>query len=427
METGLCADGIDNDCDGPIDCADPDCAMDPACACGNGMCVAPENPCTCPVDCGLPAPMETGLCADGIDNDCDGPIDCADPDCVTDPACLCGNGSCVPPENPCNCPADCGSPSPETVGVNCADGVDNDCDGPIDCADSGCAGDPACVCGDGTCSIGENSCNCMADCPGIPCNGDVNFDGSIDQDDLLIVGNCVDCVGSPIPACDVNCDMVIDFLDFGDELCLLYFPASDCCPLPHGGCRDTTLVQSCVLVPEAFCAFIGGVYLGDGEACPPGTGDCNGNGVSDGCEPQCTSDLDCDDGNVCTCDRCVCNVCAHQPIEYGDVNCDCIPPNLDDILCVLDGFANYPDCPASDIYPPCSGNGNIDLDDILAVLEAFAGNNPCFIQCDTPCPVGACCDGASCRLDTPTSCILEGDVYKGDDVLCPPLVPNPCP
>lgn len=520
VETGRCADGIDNDCDGPIDCADPDCATDPACGCGDGVCAPPENPCSCPADCGPPAISEAGLCADGIDNDCDGLTDCADMDCAATPVCGCGNGTCAPPESPCTCgidcgpvafsevpgttcgdgidndcdgpvdcadpdcatdpnclcgdtvclpgeictcPADCGPPAAsETPGTNCTDGLDNDCDARIDCADLDCAADPDCLCGDGSCSSGEDPCNCPADCgapsgevaganctdmidndcdgltdcadpgctndPTCPCcYGDVNNDGDIDQNDILIVGNCVDCSGPQIAECDVNCDGMIDLLDFGDELCLLYFPPDQCCALPHGACTDTNLAQGCVEVPEDVCTLLNGDYQGDGVDCPPGTGDCNGNGIGDGCEAQCTSDQDCDDMDVCTCNKCLCGVCTSQPIQYGDVNCDCIPPNLDDILCVLQGFSNYASCPASDIHPPCTGQGVINIDDILAVLQAFAGTNPCFGLCNVACPTGACCDGSSCTITTSYTCIDGGDVFQGDGTACPPLEPNQCP
>jgi len=56
----LCGDGIDNDGDGKIDCADSDCAA---------FCV-PE------------------ACQDGKDNDSDGKIDCADPNCSADASCV---------------------------------------------------------------------------------------------------------------------------------------------------------------------------------------------------------------------------------------------------------------------------------------------------------------------------------------------------
>jgi Zn-dependent metalloprotease len=93
-----CTDGIDNDGDGAVDCADSDCV-------GNAACV----------------PTTETNCSDGVDNDSDGAIDCADSDCVGKPVCL---------------------PATET---SCTDGVDNDGDGAIDCADSDCAGNAACA------------------------------------------------------------------------------------------------------------------------------------------------------------------------------------------------------------------------------------------------------------------------------------------
>jgi len=64
-ETGsLCSDGVDNDCDGMTDAADPDCS--------SGGCTAT-------------AAVETGsLCRDRMDNDCDGMIDAADSGCHED-------------------------------------------------------------------------------------------------------------------------------------------------------------------------------------------------------------------------------------------------------------------------------------------------------------------------------------------------------
>jgi len=61
----LCTDGMDNDGDGLIDCADPDCG---------GISV-----------CGPEGKLQT--CSDGFDNDGDGSIDCADPGCVKNKSC----------------------------------------------------------------------------------------------------------------------------------------------------------------------------------------------------------------------------------------------------------------------------------------------------------------------------------------------------
>jgi hypothetical protein len=83
--------------------------------------------------------------------------------------------------------------------------------------------------------------------------------------------------------------------------------------------------------------------------------------------------------NVCTCDRCVNSVCTHTPIHYGNINCagPVNQVNLDDILCVLAGFANFSSCPNGDTHPACMGNNVINIDDILAILAAFGGADPC--------------------------------------------------
>lgn len=89
--------------------------------------------------------------------------------------------------------------------------------------------------------------------------------------------------------------------------------------------------------------------------------------------------VDCHDDDVCTCDGCSGGYCEFKPIRYGNV--DCVGPpnqaNLDDILCILAGFANFASCVNGDIHPACTGNNVINLDDILGVLGAFAGNDPC--------------------------------------------------
>ena len=105
----VCGDGIDDDCDGLVDCADPDCASTAACS---------EN------------------CTDGIDNDGDTLVDCLDPSCLGQ-SCGANGLTCV--LTVCACP---GGATTET---SCTDGTDNDCDGTVDCADSDCATNPACV------------------------------------------------------------------------------------------------------------------------------------------------------------------------------------------------------------------------------------------------------------------------------------------
>jgi len=45
------------------------------------VCDPGETPCACALDCGVATPGEYA-CSDGIDNDCDGAIDCADAECA---------------------------------------------------------------------------------------------------------------------------------------------------------------------------------------------------------------------------------------------------------------------------------------------------------------------------------------------------------
>ncbi|MEM7230940.1 MAG: hypothetical protein AAF517_02120, partial [Planctomycetota bacterium] len=94
----ICSDGVDNDGDGDIDCADSQCAS--FFACGDEV------------------------CDDLIDNDADGHTDCGDSDCDADPYCA--------------------NARPEF----CGDRQDNDRDGLVDCEDLDCTMSPFCIGGE---------------------------------------------------------------------------------------------------------------------------------------------------------------------------------------------------------------------------------------------------------------------------------------
>jgi len=139
---------------------------------------------------------------------------------------FCGSGVCDPPdEDPCTCPEDCGAPAvfeiPGTGGT-CLDGVDNDCDGFIDCADSDCTGATGCPCtSDVDCVLSDEDactcdvCNSQGICESQPGQyGNVDCTGCVDVDDISCALDCFadfnSCPNADIaPPClgDDHCDV----------------------------------------------------------------------------------------------------------------------------------------------------------------------------------------------------------------------------
>jgi len=79
----------------------------------------------------------------------------------------------------------------ETNGTSCTDGIDNDCDGKIDCADPPCNSSPDClveICNDNIDNDGDNDTDCAdSEClDGVECYGTTDCspnDGCYDQDE----------------------------------------------------------------------------------------------------------------------------------------------------------------------------------------------------------------------------------------------------
>jgi hypothetical protein len=118
----VCTDGIDNDCDGLIDATDPDAVNCPVeCTDLDTDTYAIDGGSCGPVDCddnnSSVNPGATEDCNNGIDDDCDGLIDAADTDC----------GACIPTAS-------------NEKGPRCRDGLDNDCNGLIDSEEPSCGG-----------------------------------------------------------------------------------------------------------------------------------------------------------------------------------------------------------------------------------------------------------------------------------------------
>ncbi len=114
-EAGFCWDGMDDDCDGLVDCQDDDCAADPAC---------------------LDESDDLGNCLDSLDNDSDGLQDCEDYDapvggtpCRSNAGWTCDNDAGMRVfgmNEPCNNADDLGIGFIDIISCNCTD--DNGCD-----------------------------------------------------------------------------------------------------------------------------------------------------------------------------------------------------------------------------------------------------------------------------------------------------------
>ncbi len=212
-----CGDGIDNDGDGKIDCADADCKAEAACV---------EN------------------CTDGKDNDLDDQVDCKDADCAQAPSCLCLSLNCDDKQA-------CTTDSCDDTTGKCVH-IDNK----LTCDD----GD-ACTSGDG---CGGGKCvGAAKDCSdGDPCTTD----------------SCDAKTGTCAHAKIVGCGGCKTSADCGDgNVC-----TDDSCDVSTGKCANTNNTKACD----------GGDVCSYGDVCD-GTGSCK-TGTSKTCE----------DGNVCTIDSC---------------------------------------------------------------------------------------------------------------------------
>jgi hypothetical protein len=197
-----CFDGLDNDCDLLTDHEETDCqtaeicngfdddnngavddgfGLGSACSVGTGacensgtvICNETHTGTTCTATAGAPKSENTpltGRCVDGIDNDCDGLTDLADPSCQTAEKCdgldndgdgtadedftdlgdsctvgagICqasGTMICSPDRTATVCSAVAGVASVEgPSGTTCHDTLDNDCDGFADALDASCS------------------------------------------------------------------------------------------------------------------------------------------------------------------------------------------------------------------------------------------------------------------------------------------------
>jgi hypothetical protein len=77
----VCSDGEDNDSNGVADCEDSACGVGASCGPNGLVCGSSQSCSVCSGNGGTAEPNGEQTCGDGVDNDCDGAVDCADADC----------------------------------------------------------------------------------------------------------------------------------------------------------------------------------------------------------------------------------------------------------------------------------------------------------------------------------------------------------
>lgn len=274
--------------------------------------------------------------------------------CQIEGACCLTDGTCVPASTQVTC--DTLDGSFVGAGAACGVGVCPLCgNGVIESGER---------CDDGN-QVAHDGCSANCDTEGACCVVDVCTletpsdctlgGGSYAGDGTACPGTC------GLGACCIN------------GVCSLSVPSA---------CAGTHLGSGTVCAPDPCPPACGNGELEPGEACDDGNTSA-GDGCDAACQLEgvaCATTVECAllDGDVCTCDRCVGNLCQSTPTFFGNANC--AGPgtaNLDDILCVLGGFSSFATCPNGDLAPGCTGNNIINLDDILRVLGAFGGIDPC--------------------------------------------------
>jgi len=400
-----CSDGLDNDGDGRVDCADADCTGPPM----------PSPDCT------------PEVCDDGVDNDGDGFTDCDDTECSFLPG--------------------CGS-------ENCVDGIDNDSDGRIDCTDPDCLGDPVCNPGagdDDDFSGDDDDLFSGEDCGN---NIDDNGNGAVDCDDFLCLFDIL-CWFLNENCEDGNDNDLDGFVDCADPEC--YNPASPGDLPSPANAHPACVPEQCNNTVDDDSDGLTDCADDECASAPACLGEDCSNGIDDdfdglvdcddfecSTEPACTPEncsdshpisgpIDNDGDGLANCDdpECVGNPVCASAAEICDNDVDDNGNGLID--CAEASCATHSVCVPEICWNGTDddGDGNADCDDTECIGSVDCGEELCwnnidddgdgFIDCDDDECIGwAGCDLEICDNtvdddgDGLIDCDDDGCVYFGD-------------
>jgi hypothetical protein len=475
-------DGLDNDCDGPIDegscnddnlCTDDVC--DPALGCQHQFNSDPctdSNPCTDNDHCAFGECAGSFLdCDDGnpcTGDSCDPQIGCAhtfltggcddgNPCTVSD---SCSNGFCSGTPSGCQCNSD----------VDCIQFEDgNPCNGTLVCntqvAPYKCIVDPASVpqcslpggkdptCAKAQCNPSTGMCDVVAANDGSICNDNnlctvneicVGGECAGEPKDCSDANSCTDDACNPISGCqhsyntdpcnDGNPCTIGDTCQGGTCLGGNALPCNDNNPCTTDSCVPG---QGCVYLPHNLGCDDGNACT-SGETCTNGTCgggvvlDCNDSNVctNDLCDPTsgCKytyNEAPCDDGNKCT----SADICqGGQCVGTGQATCDDFNP------CTTDTCDAQNGCLHSLNTHPCNDNNACTKSDVCSngvcggeAVSCDDGNICTSDACDaqngcTFAPIaGGCDDGNPCTVGDQCQ---AGQCQAGTPIDC--ADDNPC-
>lgn len=213
------------------------------------------------------------VCGDGVDNDGDLKIDCADADCKSEAACI----------------------------EQCTDGKDNDLDDQVDCKDADCATAPNCVCLVADCDdkqvCSDDSCDAKTGkCVHTPNSAQCSDDDECTSQDTCGGGNCV---GTP-KACSDGDPCTADSCDAKTGKC------ANAAIAGCGGCKTSVECDDGNACTTDVCDTKTGKCASTNNTSPCDTGDlCSYGDVCDGKGTCVTGKAQaCDDGATCTTDKC---------------------------------------------------------------------------------------------------------------------------